>query len=384
MRFGRCAIGVLAALALVPASAQAYDETTNWLQSYGQTVDHVLDVPRSVGTIGQTVKNVADTLVYEGADIPKRGLEQFAHWPWNGDPGCSGYRYQGHFAGRKAEVKILNAAGQRLAATVWAPSQAQLDAQGLSAPLPGIVYSPGVLSAQPMYCWFAAGMANNGYMVLTYDVTGQGKSDGLNRGNPVSELGSAIDWFTSPANPFAAELDLARIGTAGHSMGAGAVQSVGSHGGIVKAISAMSDLGSSYTGDVPIQGQGADYETFILPTTPTPDSNPAEKLDGFEAARARGLDTQEVVIESASHLAWAHVTWSYTSTWSEEVALHYALAWFDRYLYGDMQRGGATGTQRLTQTYDAGGGHGVSRKFRSAYSLDGGATQCLDMVAGGC
>ena len=377
-------VAVLVALACAPATAQGYDETANWLQSYGQTIDHMTDVDRSVATVLQTVKNVTDTVVYEADKIPRRGLEQFANWPWNGDPGCSGYRHQGTFAGRKQEVEIANAAGQTLAATVWAPSQAQLDAQGLSAPLPGVVYSPGVLSAQPMYCWFAAGMANNGYMVLTYDVTGQGKSDGAQRGNPVSELGSAIDWFVSPANPFAAELDLDRIGTAGHSMGAGAVQSVGSHGGIVKAISAMSDLDADYSADVPIQGQGADYETFILPTTPTPDSDPAGKLAGFEAARARGLDTQEVVIESASHLAWSHVTWAYTSTWSEEVALHYALAWFDRYLYGDMERAGATGTERLRENYDAGGGHGVSRKFRSAYSLDGGATECLDMVAGGC
>ena len=90
------------------------------------------------------------------------------------------------------------------------------------------------------------------------------------------------------------------------------------------------------------------------------------------------------MIESASHLAWAHVTWSYTATWSEKVALHYSLAWFDRYLYGDMSRDGATGTQRLKVNFDAGGGHGLSRKFRSAYSFDGGASQCGDMVAGGC
>ncbi len=383
MRLGRHIVvaGVTLACAL-PASAAAYDETANWLQSYGQTIDHVTDPVRTVGTVVQTVKNVTDTLAHESDKIPRRGLEQFANWPWNGDPGCSGYRDQGTFAGRKQEVEITNAAGQTLAATVWAPSQAQLDAQGLSAPLPGVVYSPGVLSAQPMYCWFAAGMANNGYMVLTYDVTGQGKSDGFNRGDPVSELRSAIDWFVSGANPFAADLDTDRVGTAGHSMGAGAVQSVGSHGGIVKAISAQSDLGPGYAGDVPIQGQGADYETFILPTTPTPDSDPAGKLDGFEAARARGIDTQEIVIESASHLAWSHVTWSYTSTWSEAVALHYSLAWFDRYLYGDMERAGATGTQRLRENYDAGGGHGLSRKFRSAYSL--GGDECLDMVAGGC
>ena len=93
------------------------------------------------------------------------------------------------------------------------------------------------------------------------------------------------------------------------------------------------------------------------------------------------------MIESATHMAWSHVTWAYTSTWSEEVALWYALAWFDRYLAGDVARidgipvkkGGLTGTQRVTMNYSAVGDHGVSKKFRSAYSI-GGAT-CADMVA---
>jgi hypothetical protein len=33
--------------------------------------------------------------------------------------------------------------------------------------------------------------------------------------------------------------------------------------------------------------------------------------------RKRGVDVQEVVIESGTHMAWSHVTWAYTSVWSE-------------------------------------------------------------------
>ena len=96
---------MLAACALAPALASAaYDETTNWLQSYGRTMSHLTDVQRSVGTVSQTVQNVLDTLVYEADQIPKRGLKQFGNWPWSGDPNCSTYRHQGKFAGRKAEV----------------------------------------------------------------------------------------------------------------------------------------------------------------------------------------------------------------------------------------------------------------------------------------
>ena len=88
-------------------------------------------------------------------------------------------------------------------------------------------------------------------------------------------------------------------------------------------------------------------------------------------------------------MAWSHVTWAYTSAWSEAVAHWYGLAWFDRYLYGDLRRDpatglpsrrGLTGTQRATMNYEAIPGHGVSKKFRSAWSLGGAA--CPDMVAG--
>jgi hypothetical protein len=189
-------------------------------------------------------------------------------------------------------------------------------------------------------------------------------------------------------------LDRSRIGTAGHSMGAGAVQTVADHCGVVKAISAHSDLRAEYgTSEapegacgprrpVPIQGQGADYESFVFPPQPSPGSDPEGKLAGYHGVREAGIPVQEVVIESGSHMAWSHVTWAYTASWSEQVAFHYALAWFDRYLYGDRRREGRTGSERLATVLrvdDA--GHGVSKKFRSAYAL--GGARCDDMVAGG-
>jgi len=134
MRLGRLTGGCAAALALMaPATASAYDETTNWLQAYGQTVAHFSDAQRSIATVTISLQNVVDTLTLESGDIPKRGFEQFAAWPWSGDPQCSGYRRQGAFTGRKAEVSIPYA-GQRLAATVWALPDVALDALGLAAP----------------------------------------------------------------------------------------------------------------------------------------------------------------------------------------------------------------------------------------------------------
>jgi hypothetical protein len=118
----------------------------------------------------------------------------------------------------------------------------------------------------------------------------------------------------------------------------------------------------------------------VFPPQPSPGSDPNGKLPGYVAARDAGIDVQELVIESGSHMAWSHVTWAYTASWSEQVAFHYSLAWFDRYLYGDRKRDGLTGTERLTTVLDAdGAGHGVSKKFRSAYAL--GRARCDDMLA---
>ena len=393
MGLGRLVGGVVVVLLATAPAAAAYDETQNWLNAFGRTVEDNSSPERHLGNIQTSTQNVLDWLA-EIERAPDRSLQQTGAWPWNGDSDRGSYGQQGNWTGIKIELEFENDRGQTLVGAVWGPSQDMLDAVGLAAPLPGIVYSGGFISSHPMYWWFAQEMARNGYVVMTYDVSGQGRSEGNSTGDAPQDLRNALDFFVSERNPLRDMLDPSRIGTAGHSMGAGAVQTVADHCGLVKAISAHSDLDVDYAEEpeqpagacgprtlVPIQGQGADYETFIFPPQPTPGTDPDEKLPGFHAARAAGVDTQEVVIESGSHLAWSHVFGAYTATWSEDVALHYALAWFDRYLYGDMARGGETGTERLTRVFAADAeGHGVSKKYRSAYALGGLA--CEDMVAG--
>lgn len=382
--------GIAAAVALgvtaVPADA-AYDETQNWLNAFGRTISEVPDAPHGVQVALRSAEAVLQTL-QEAGRIPDRGAQQTGAWPWSGDVDRGTYGDPASVPGvSKVELEFDNRKGQALKATAWAPTRARVKQLGFKEPLPGVVFSGGVLSAEPMYYWFAETMARAGYVVLTYDVSGQGRSEGSSTGNAPEDLEDALKFFFSDDMPFAGRLDDRRVGTAGHSMGAGAVQTVGSFGGKVKAISAMSDLQAGYKFDVPIQGQGADYESFIFPPQPSPDVGPGSpgKLAGYEAARKRGVDVQEVVIESATHLAFSHVSWSYTSTWSEAVASWYALAWFDRYLAGDVRRkdgevraDGETGTQRLTRDFDAVGDHGLSEKYLSAWSL-GGAT-CPDMT----
>lgn len=408
----RALLLILVSIALVVpsgASAQApgYDENANWLGAFGRTVDHFSAPDRSVQNALVTTERYLN-LIGEAERIPERSAQQAGGWPWNGDVDRGGYDRQGDWTGSKIEFEFANDGDRALAATMWGPSDQMLEEAGLQAPLPGIVYSGGVISSQPMYYWFAQEMARSGYVVMTYDVSGQGRSEGSSTGNAPADLRDALDFFTSTPgkpydkplggvrfNPLYRMLDRSRIGTAGHSMGAGAVQSVGDHCGVVKAISAQSDLRASYAQPpaqnapcgaprrvVPIQGQGADYESFIFPPQPSPGTDPEEKLAGFKGVRGV-TDVQEIVVESGTHLTWSHVTWAYTAAWSEAVAFHYALGWFDRYLYGDRRRGGRTGTQRVTDVFAAtAAGNGVSRKYRSAWSL--GSAACLDMLAGGC
>ncbi len=384
---GVVAVACLLGAAAAPAHAQAYDETQNWLNAFGRTVEQVPDGQRGLKTALESAEAVLETLQNAGR-IPDRGAQQIGAWPWSGDADRGTYGDPASVAGvSKVEYEFDNRSGQALKATAWAPTKARVKQLGVGEPLPGIVFSGGVLSAEPMYYWFAETMARAGYIVMTYDVSGQGRSEGLSTGDAVADLKDALNFFFSDDMPFATRLDADRVGTAGHSMGAGAIQSVGSDNGRVKAISALSDLHTSYAGTVPIQGQGADYESFIFPPQPDFQTGPDSrgKLAGFDAVKARGVDTQEVVIESATHLAWSHVTWAYTSTWSEAVAEWYALAWFDRYLYNDIRRtdgevraDGLTGTQRLTKDFDAVGDHGLSHKFTSAWSL--GGVSCADMT----
>ena len=370
----------LATATAAQAQDPAYSEPNNWLQAWGQTQKDFGDPDETSATVVNSANNAVVNL--QDPDAAKQGPYQLHTWPWSGDPDREAW------TGRKIVLSIP-CDGIKLAATVWGAKTNELATGGRT---PGVVINEGFQGVQPMYYWAAQGLADAGYQVLTFDTPGQGDSE---NGSCANTLGKVVDFFMSDANPLRAELDADRVGTAGHSAGAGAVSTLGDDNGKVKAISAWSDLGAGYTGKAPIQGQGADYDAWIAPppydTAGTTESD--SKLTGFNAVKARGIDTQEIVIESGTHLAWSHVTWSYTAVWSEEVALHYALAWFDRYLAHDYKRDGKKATERLKENYAAHefddaygvpgsdeGHHGLSRKFHSAYFLDGVA--CGDQRKG--
>ena len=145
----------------------------------------------------------------------------------------------------------------RLSGRVWQPRNV---AAGTT--LPGVVIDNGSVEAsEPLYWWAAQALVRNGYVVLTFDPRGQGRSDqetpsggqGTNINPSVFWTGlvDAIDFFRStPATPYPnnvtcsyayptkvaaynpayAVVDPDRLGIAGHSLGAIGVSVVQGYG----------------------------------------------------------------------------------------------------------------------------------------------------------
>ena len=85
--------------------------------------------------------------------------------------------------GRVRDVAFTNRHGALLRGRVWAPLRGARDpytGRRLRAPYPLVVVTPGsVQGSQGMYEWLGQDLAERGYVVLTYDVQGQGTSETL-------------------------------------------------------------------------------------------------------------------------------------------------------------------------------------------------------------
>src|SRR5207244_11488968 len=107
---------------------------------------------------------------------------------------------------------------------------------------PGVVIAHGGSADQDMYWWAAEALAEDGYMVLTFQVP---TAENTGSDSFFGDTRAAIDFLTSSPsartrggrfNPRWAELDAAHIGLAGHSAGGVAVSQVGQEDPRVSAI----------------------------------------------------------------------------------------------------------------------------------------------------
>ena len=184
----------------VGAMAEAYGRVTG----PGGQLQNPLYLP---ALVQQASLVTATQLLAQAADPLRLSLTPAVAVPgWNvGNPlraGWDGTR------GRMRTVAFTNRDGARLAGTLYAPLPTGRDpytGARLRAPYPAVVITPGsVWGSQGMYQWLAQDLAERGYLVLLYDVQGQGTSETLPHTS-----GSALPF----CNPFGPVSGDAALGT---------------------------------------------------------------------------------------------------------------------------------------------------------------------------
>ncbi len=321
--------------------------------------------------------------------------------------------------GAAIEAGFVNSRGLFIDATLWVPGSLvkaldpQTDELELEAtPTPTIVFSNGVSSSQIMYYWFAEAMAARGYLVLTYDPSGQGQSDGTWSdtfqqntktgdcyfGGACLDLRDAMHWMvgddiapradligyqggqirpfsgprdpsTFPANPLVDLVNKAEVGLAGHSMGALATLNyltamADESLPPLKAAVAMSGATSSAVASVPLQLQTSDFDGS--PTLVGPGVGGVylgalgqgigyypikEMLDRLHPSAPHA--TSLVVFEGGVHTDHARVPYVPRTLWATQLASHYAGEWFDCHIRDGINGSCAAATSAMGHLSEA-------------------------------
>jgi dienelactone hydrolase len=273
-------------------------------------------------------------------------------------------------AGTRVPVLYTARSGATISGNVWATA-------GGPAKRPGIVITSGSVQApETLYWGFAATLAKNGYVVLTYDVQGQSRSDTFGEGDDEQEgvpsqagqpffdgTEEALDFLLSTPsdpyvprdscgnanggvgtshaakherrvaaglnathNPFSELVDPDRIGIAGQSLGAGAVSYIGQIDPRVDAIVGWDNLrapstrpdcpsGSSPRPEDPEitkPALGVSNDYGITQTPFTSDPDPQAKTGAFQAYQEAGVDSMQVNIRGGTHFEAAFIPGSFT------------------------------------------------------------------------
>lgn len=363
---------VLAALAL-PAGADAFDPILE-VRNFAKTTERQAYITMTPEFQARYQQQNAEGMVQVAqilAEDPGRVIGTEESPTPNGSHNicasyqfeCAGdvrfYEWEESGAGIVEDVLFTARNGATINGRVWATETGP-------AERPAVVITTGSVQApQTLYYGLAATLAKHGYVVLTYDVQGQGRSDTLGTGadlmegvpsqagqpfydgtedgldfllstpedpyDPRPSCGNAnegvgtdhspkhdvrvADGFNAPYNPFWEKVDPSRVGIAGHSLGARAVSYIGQLDPRVDAIAAYDNLnrptappacpsGSSPrpdTVDIERPAIGISNDYGIAPTPNTSDPNPESKSGGFSAYRDAGVDSMQVNIRGGTH-----------------------------------------------------------------------------------
>ncbi len=411
-RGGRHALAALAvslsAAVIVPATAagafSAADEQRNF-SKINERFAHEHGQPDYRVELAQRgAEREAELTGYLVADSERNPLGNLcAH---KGD-GCGGdvrlYDWEKRGYGLSRPVLFTARSGATLSGRVWATRSGPKKR-------PGIVITTGSVQAPEELYWFAATtLAKRGYVVLTYDVQGQGSSDtfgeGADSGEGVpSQSGQpfydgtedAVDFLLStpakpyvprkscssgtshapkqqrrvaagrnaPFNPVHERLDGDQIGIIGHSLGASAVSFVGQADPRVDAIVAYDNLrtpgGASACPSAPSTratpkitkpALGLSNDYGLVPTPFTSEPSPQGRNPAFGPYRNAGVDTAQINIRGGTHYEFSYIpNPAFTATLrGMDLAAWYTAAWFDKYLKGDLTADARLTTNRWQQ-----------------------------------
>ena len=307
-------------------------------------------------------------------------------------------------------VSLPGADGSKLDGMLFRPL-----ATAASPPYPGVVIVHGGAASQEMYLWGAEALAEDGYMVLTFQIPEPENAAGDSH---YPDAKAALDYLMSTRNPHWAELDREHIGLAGHSAGGVAVSRLGQEDPRVGAIVSWDRAQSGPMPDglklrTPALFLTADFNCQKVPVclpvaydSPPDPRGPGDKDTDFQRVSAAGVDSMKVSLRAATHLDFTEFAPTPPSSrYGAIVASYYTLAWFDRYLKGSpgalarltaVKFDGSADAHYISGgTYDAATGRNVpahiggmpvadrlSFHWRSAWFLDGGRLRCSDIRAG--
>ena len=171
---------------------------------------------RQTAPDGQLSPSYLLALQGQGGQVPDQLFEQLqsptrpALTPGQVFPGWNaGNPYRSGWSGKRGlavPVSFTNRYGALLLGTVFAPLPGARDpytGRVLHGPFPGVVVTTGsVQGSERMYWWLAEDLAERGYVVLTYDVQGQGRSESLPHQGPVAD----VPFCTGPTGAGETEL----------------------------------------------------------------------------------------------------------------------------------------------------------------------------------
>lgn len=185
-RVSRVAVVLTMVLAAVgaPATARADDPapgTTAWIQrelqafvdGFGRTREQLTD-PTYMNDVGAELRRLGDFWREEDAaefvGRPRITLTRLLGGLNVGDP----WRNESGWHGTHQRTYFLNPWGAKLTVDLWGPA----DLFESDARHPGVVITDGSIQGnQRMYWWAAQTLADAGYVVMSYDVQGQGESE---------------------------------------------------------------------------------------------------------------------------------------------------------------------------------------------------------------